>query len=207
MYNSEKPAPEELPTTAQLLRSTLIALVAALIILATIVLPAEYAIDPTGAGRLLGLTEMGEIKNSLAQEAEEDRKKHGGQDQQSNAFDKLLEMTIPSAHAQETWKDEVIFTLPPRKAFEVKFPLSKGETVEYQWVAEGGRINFDLHAHGGRKSHTYEKGRGKTSGNGSFTAPFDGEHGWFWRNRDKTDVTVRLQVRGDYSELKQQHVK
>ncbi len=102
MYNSEKPAPEELPTTAQLLRSTAIALVAALIILVTIVLPAEYAIDPTGAGRLLGLTEMGEIKNSLAREAEEDRKKHGGPDQQSNALDKLLEIIVPSAHAEET---------------------------------------------------------------------------------------------------------
>ena len=91
MYNSEKPAPEELPTTAQLLRSTVIALVAAIVILVTVVLPAEYAIDPTGAGRLLGLTKMGEIKNSLAEEAEEDRKTHGGGGQdRSNAFDKLF---------------------------------------------------------------------------------------------------------------------
>lgn len=56
MYNSEKPAPEELPSTAQLVRSTIIALIAAIAILVTIVLPAEYAVDPTGAGRALGLT-------------------------------------------------------------------------------------------------------------------------------------------------------
>ena len=33
------------------------------------VLPAEYGIDPTGVGRALGLTQMGEIKVQLAEEA------------------------------------------------------------------------------------------------------------------------------------------
>ena len=62
MYNSEIPSRADLPSNKQLVRSTLIALVAAVAVLITVVLPAEYAIDPTGAGRLLGLTEMGEIK-------------------------------------------------------------------------------------------------------------------------------------------------
>ena len=35
-------------------------------LLVTMVLPAEYGIDPTGVGRVLGLTEMGEIKQQLA---------------------------------------------------------------------------------------------------------------------------------------------
>lgn len=35
-------------------------------------LPAEYGIDPTGVGGLTGLTEMGEIKQQLAAEAEAD---------------------------------------------------------------------------------------------------------------------------------------
>ncbi|MEM6496035.1 MAG: transmembrane anchor protein, partial [Pseudomonadota bacterium] len=108
MFNSEKPAPEELPSSAQLLRSTIIAFIAAIVILVTVVLPAEYAIDPTGAGRVLGLTEMGEIKESLAKEAEEDKKKHGNQ---SSAFDRIFQLFVSSAHAQEAWKDEVTFTL------------------------------------------------------------------------------------------------
>ena len=57
------------PTTAQLLRSTLIALAAAAMILVTIVLPAEYGIDPTGVGSALGLKRVGEIKTQLAEEA------------------------------------------------------------------------------------------------------------------------------------------
>ena len=66
MYNTDIPTRAELPSTAQLVKSTIIAIVAAAVILVTIVLPAEYAIDPTGIGRTLQLTEMGEIKKQLA---------------------------------------------------------------------------------------------------------------------------------------------
>lgn len=73
MYNTDLPTRAELPSTGKLLRSTLMAAVIAVALLITVVLPAEYAIDPTGAGRLLGLTEMGEIKTQLAEEAELDQ--------------------------------------------------------------------------------------------------------------------------------------
>ena len=72
MYNTDIPNREELPSTAKLIRSTIIAAIVALILLVTVVMPAEYALDPTGAGRLLGLTEMGEIKEQLADEAAAD---------------------------------------------------------------------------------------------------------------------------------------
>ena len=72
MYNSDMPTCAELPSTQQLVRSTLIALVSAIVILVAVILPAEYAIDPTGAGKVLGLTDMGEIKQQLAQEAAAD---------------------------------------------------------------------------------------------------------------------------------------
>ncbi len=65
MFNSNIPSRSELPTSAQLIKSTVIAIITAVFILVTMVLPAEYAIDPTGVGRLLKLTEMGEIKISL----------------------------------------------------------------------------------------------------------------------------------------------
>ncbi|WP_372609395.1 hypothetical protein [Halomonas sp.] len=73
MYNTDLPTRAELPSSGKLIRSTLLAAVMAPVLLATVVLPSEYAIDPTGAGRLLGLTEMGEIKLQLAEEAELDR--------------------------------------------------------------------------------------------------------------------------------------
>ena len=64
------PPPDALaPTSRQLIRSTAIAFVVAALLLVTCVLPAEYGVDPTGIGRLLGLTQMGEVKMALAEEA------------------------------------------------------------------------------------------------------------------------------------------
>lgn len=68
-------------------------------------------------------------------------------------------------------------------------------------IATGARINVDLHAHSGSENVIYEIGRGQTAFDGSITALFAGDHGWFWRDRDKTDLKVTLQLRGDYSEI------
>ena len=70
MYNTDLPNRAELPSSTQLLRSTVLAIVAAAVLLATVVLPSEYAVEPTGIGRVLGLTQMGEIKMQLAAENE-----------------------------------------------------------------------------------------------------------------------------------------
>src|SRR5215208_7004553 len=75
MYNTDMPTRAELPSSAQLLRSTFIAAGVAAALLVTVVLPSEYGIDPTGAGRALGLAEMGEIKTQLAEEAAADQAK------------------------------------------------------------------------------------------------------------------------------------
>jgi hypothetical protein len=199
MNNAPKPRLEDLPTRANLFRSSIIAGVSAAAILVTVVLPAEYAIDPTGVGRVLGLTEMGEIKRELAEEAARDELLHG--DQSSSLLDAIFGALVGTAHAQEAWRDEVSFTLAPGASTEIKLVMEPGTTAEYTWAATGGRINFDLHAHGDGQSIDYARGRGETSGEGSIGAPFAGEHGWFWRNRDSGEVTVMLRLRGDYSDI------
>ena len=205
MNNAPKPNLEDLPTKAQLFRSSIIAGIGAVAILVTIYLPAEYAIDPTGAGRVLGLTEMGEIKVQLAEEAEADRllDEQRARDQSSSVLNSVFGLFVSTAHAQEAWRDEVTFTLEPGAAAEVKMTMAAGDTVDYAWTATGGRVNFDLHAHGGGESVDYERGRGETAGEGSIEAPFAGDHGWFWRNRDSTEITITIQLRGSYSEIVQ----
>ncbi len=201
MFNSEKPSLEELPSSAQLIRSTILAGVVALATLITVVLPAEYGFDPTGVGRVLGLTEMGKLKHALRHEAEQDHDDDDHADESSSLWLEILNGFVGTAHAQDTWKDKVSFTLSPGESAEVKLVMVSGALASYEWVAEGGRINFDLHAHGDNQSVTYEKGRGEGSGKGAITAAFTGKHGWFWRNRDKSDITVSMRLRGDYSEL------
>lgn len=200
MHNAPKPNIEDLPTKAQLRRSTIIATIGAIVIGVGVYLPAEYGTDPTGVGSILGLTEMGEIKQQLAAEAAADEALHGG-DESSSLTNDIFGLFVSTAHAQEAWQDEITFTLAPGEFTEIKATMEEGATMTYAWTSTGGRINFDLHAHAGGEDVTYERGRGQTSGEGSFETPFAGDHGWFWRNRDDADITVILQLRGDYSEI------
>lgn len=268
MYNARRPSPDELPSTGELLRSTALALVAAGAILVTVVLPAEYGIDPTGAGRALGLTEMGEIKMALAAEAEADRiaqeeaerryELESGQpfdlviadeappvtapapaaaaapvanpataDAEAPAADPIaaaLEAVAaaeaerlaraspvevapvpapePVAPATPEWTDSISFTLTPGEGIEYKLVMEEGAVAEFDWVADGGVVNFDLHGDGSGRSISYEKGRAVPAAAGALEAAFTGNHGWFWRNRTEANVTVTLRVRGRYTELK-----
>ncbi|MFG1261004.1 MAG: transmembrane anchor protein [Rhizobiales bacterium 24-66-13] len=215
MYNTDIPTRAELPTSAQLLRSTVIAIVAAAAILVSIVLPAEYAIDPTGIGRMLGLAEMGEIKAQLAAEAEKDRT--AGQqgavpvavptpDRRSGLLDRLFaELLVSPAAAQTTparRNDEMSITLKPGEGAEVKMVMVRGAKVNFSWAVTGGVVNFDLHGDGGGQETSYQKGRGVPGADGVLEAAFDGNHGWFWRNRGTSDVTVTLRTSGSYAEIK-----
>lgn len=208
MYNSDIPTRAELPTTRQLIKSTIIAIIAAIVILVTVVLPSEYAIDPTGVGKMLNLTEMGEIKQQLHAEAEADRQLEMQQntttDQSSNLLDSLFGLMVGTAHAQSTdqnWTDEYTYTLERGEGIEVKLVMEEGAEAEFLWVAEGGVLNYDLHGDGSGNNISYKKGRAVPGHEGVLTAAFTGNHGWFWRNRDKQNVTVKLFVRGAYSEL------
>jgi hypothetical protein len=212
MYNSDTPTRAELPTSAQLLKSTIIAIVAAIAILVAIVLPSEYGIDPTGAGRVLGLTEMGEIKTQLAEEAEQDRIRDeqdavptapAAPQQGSNLLDRIYaEFLVGTAHAQETRTDEMLVTLAPGEGAEIKLVMVKGAQANFAWTANGALVNFDTHGDGGGENISYEKGRGVAEDEGVLEAAFDGNHGWFWRNRTDAPVTVTLKTSGAYSDIK-----
>lgn len=249
MYNTQLPSRAELPSTGKLLRSTIIALISAAIILITIVLPSEYAIDPTGIGARLGLTQMGEIKTQLAAEAEADAKA-----QAQTAAPTVVTAEVPPVVPPETAPepmepvvknqpniqpnteprvepsvktkaeaetavavtlpqsaepaapsgktDEVSFTLKPGQGAEIKLVMKAGARANYSWTANGAIVNYDTHGDGGGRSISYEKGRGVPTDEGVLEAAFDGSHGWFWRNRTKSDVTVTVKTSGDYSELK-----
>lgn len=224
MYNTDMPTRADLPSTARLLRSTAIAAGVAAALLVTVVLPSEYGIDPTGAGRALGLTEMGEIKTQLAEEAEADRAKdRAGQTpaapaapatpapgQRSSLLGSIFaQLVFGSAQAQTpaaAKSQEIVVTLKPGEGTEVKADMRKGAKLTYTWKVDGGAVNHDTHGDGpGGNEISYSKGRGVPGDEGELTAAFDGNHGWFWRNRGSAQVTVRLTASGDFGSLK--HMK
>jgi hypothetical protein len=215
MYNTDLPARAELPSAGKLLRSTIIAALVAACLLVTTILPAEYGIDPTGIGRVLGLTRMGEIKASLAREtgAEKPSSATAVSENppgiQAPADAATPEMTKPSetdvkqaAPAQHT----MTVRLKPGQAAEIKLAMRKGASVRYEWSTAGGGVNFDTHGDpvGAPKNfyHGYGKGRNSLADSGVLEAAFDGTHGWFWRNRSNAEVTVTLKTSGDYTNIK-----
>jgi len=209
MFNANMPSKDDLPTTAQLLRSTSVALVIAIVALFGAVLPAEYGVDPTGVGRVLGLTQMGEIKQQLAEEAASEATAPEPATVEPEVSEPVTELAAaaPSEEPVEelpVWADEVSLTLAADEAAEVKLVMLKGAEAEYEWTVNDGNLNYELHADfpDGDGFHSYKKARGVTGDTGEFTAEFDGAHGWYWRNRSGKDVTVTLRVRGDYSEVK-----
>ncbi len=225
------PAPHDaLPSSRQLARSTAIAAAVAALLLITVVLPAEYGVDPTGVGRLLGLKEMGEIKVQLAKEAAADAKATRAAASNAPAARTNAPATSatsatpvaqPAARSAVTPSpsqtpaptasasvrtDEVSVTLRPNEGKEVKLAMRQGARVNYSWSTNRGVVNYDTHADRTAppaiKYHGYAKGQGKRSDEGVLVSAFDGMHGWFWRNRTSQDVTVTLRTNGEYRELK-----
>lgn len=220
MYNNATPDAGELPSARKLLRSTFIAIAIAAALLVTVVLPAEYAIDPTGVGRVMGLTEMGEIKAQLAKEAAADNLMDAGASggtvaaspataaspasvtSPATASGTASATTAKPADAAVAWRDEMQVVLQPGEGAEIKLTMKAGERAQFSWLVQGGTVNFDTHGDGGGEAISYEKGRGVSSDNGELEAAFDGNHGWFWRNRGTTPVTVVVRTRGQYSSMK-----
>lgn len=224
MFNSQLPSRDDLPSSESLLKSALVALVAAIVILVTIVLPAEYGIDPTRIGRILGLTQMGEIKMQLAEEAAADREATTAQAEtpapQETAVssaaaipqDPPVETAVPEEAAPVTeapvepaapqWRDTISITLQPGEATEVKLTMRQGEVAIYEWTTDQAGLNSDLHGDNPQDAFiSYRQGRNEPGDSGEFAAEFDGAHGWFWRNRSEVAVTVTLRTRGAYSEF------
>jgi hypothetical protein len=201
MYNTELPTRAELPSSKQLIRSTLIAAVTAGVLLVTAVLPAEYGIDPTGIGNVLGLKRMGEIKVSLAKEAAQPAVLPA-------ASAAVLPQTAPgvakpaNTTVSAEKNDETVITLKPGETAEIKLDMSQGAKVAYQWVVRGGGVNFDTHGDPINPPkgfyHGYGKGKQSMGEQGVIVAAFDGKHGWFWRNRSAEKSTITLTTKGGF---------
>lgn len=210
MYNSDTPLQAELPSSKQLMKSTILAAIAAIVLLFTVVLPAEYGIDPTGVGNLLRLTEMGQVKQQLAEEAAADTAGVVATESVASetlGIDNVTEQAVDAtladtAVASGQWRDEIPFTLTPGEGLEIKMKMAAGDKTEYSWVVTGGDVNFDTHGDAPGQAISYEKGRGVAADEGVLEAAFTGNHGWFWRNRGESDVQVVLRTRGDYSTIK-----
>jgi hypothetical protein len=168
------------------------AILVAGILLVTVVLPAEYAVDPLGTGARLGLLELGVV----GQQVDALNTNAATSTTTAGQSPIIVAQEKPFAH------DTVDFVLGPREGIEYKYRLEKGEALLYSWKATAA-VNYELHAEpdGGPRGYaqSYEKKDATREASGTLTAPFSGIHGWFWENTTDQPVTVTLRSSGFYN--------
>jgi hypothetical protein len=186
-----------------------VAVVIAVIALFALVLPAERGYDPTGVGKLLGLTAMTEQRTAAAASLEDVT---GGNDNLQAAAGAATMDPLPlpnpavsqlEATAPKT--ETITVKLGFDEKTEIKAQLGKAKAIVYSWSVEGGTVYVDFHGHDPAKGDSYwvryEEADGITARNGSLVAPFAGEHGWYWLNVSDTPVTIKLTVTGYFDKL------
>jgi hypothetical protein len=190
MNSQDEPPTTAAPSPSTLAKTTGIAFLSAGALLVTIVLPAEYAIDPLGTGRWFGLTEISSptltpIDGLNADGAPLVPVQNGPLDEYPAMFS----------------FDVVELELGPYEYIEYKYHLEQGATMLYAWAASGPLIH-DLHGErtgtDGPAEESFDK-QDRRQANGSLVAPFAGIHGWYWENPGGEPITVRLTTSGFYS--------
>ena len=176
-------------TSGQLLAATAAAIVIAGLILVTIVLPAEYGLDPTGVGASLGLYRPAPAGDTLAASADATGAPSDGA---------LIRRETPFR------TDEMTVTLKSGEGAEVKAVMARGDRIVFSWTATGAGVDVDMHGDDGRAegfSTSYWKDEWQKSWHGAFEAGFGGNHGWFWQNLNDDPVTITVKVSGYYERL------
>ena len=208
MTETSPPAGTELPSSKRLLQSMLVAVVVAALLLVTVVLPAQYGIDPTGAGRLMGLTAL----SSAGTRTIEITDVIGGNEvirtveiADAGEPTPLPNPAVFQQGAEPTRTETLRVPIGPNEETEVKVVMSVGKMILFSWEVDRGDIYSDYHGHdpalGSAFWVRYREQQASSRGDGSLVAPFDGEHGWYWVNYNEFPVVVTLTVTGFYDGL------
>ena len=182
------------------------------LVLVLAVLPAGYGIDPTGFGRLTGLTRFagGKVQGGASGGAAQ------ADDMPQSAVDadasgavpalKVWSVAHPDRYVQRTYE----VPLKGDEELEYKAVMTRGDSLLYSWhVKEGSQVYFEFHGEPTEGKwpegyfESYEKGEA-SAGAGSMVAPFNGRHGWYWLNLSDKPVTVVVELAGYYGDFSRQ---
>ena len=107
----------------------------------------------------------------------------------------------------EKWRtDTVDITVPAGKGLEYKLSMKKGETlvysISYGSLTDSTTMISEFHGHtpqvNGVGDLMFYSKTGGTPQSGSFTAPWDGIHGWYLKHDSASGVVVKLELAGFY---------
>jgi hypothetical protein len=207
------PRPGELPEPRQLLRAVGMAIALAAVLLLTVILPAEYGIDVTGAGRALGLARLHGAAARQGGIVLGDA--IGGNEKLDAtkivAAGEPLPLPNPAVHqpaATAPATRVVTVHLPVGGETEVKAVMRANQVLLYSWHTDGDPVYVDFHGHSPEWVNKeafvryLESKDGLKEEHGSLVAPFAGEHGWYWVNLTDRPLTITLTVSGYYDDIR-----
>jgi len=178
----------------KLIRNTGIAALIAIVLLLTIILPAEYDIDPTGVGSVLGirgLSHQAAVENVNA-EIEE----------RAMAAASPLHIN----HQPPLKFVHVDLVLEPYGQGEFKLKMQANAQLSYLWHSGSDLVYADLHGHTlvlgdeGEQEIVvrYLETQEGTGESGQFDTPFGGDHGWYFLNLETRPINIRVQISGNF---------
>ena len=191
----------------KIIKAILLSLIIGTLVLVCAIMPAEYGIDPTGAGKTLGFirlyipedTGKTVIRGNYPMIKMEKAGSGPGVKRPAEADNP------PPAQQYEIREDSVQVTVPAGKGIEYKIYMLKHGTVKYEWTTDKDLVYFDFHGEVNEavptKDTYYESYAIAYSNNmvGTLLAPYEGKHGWYFRNNSKSDIVVIIRLKGQYS--------
>jgi len=177
------------PAPGKLLKTLAITLAAAAVVSVIVILPAEYGIDPTRIGGLLGLDRLHEAAGAEPMaEAEEG-----------------LSAQMPGN--RELRAETVTIEIGANEQMEYKLRMIEGMTIVYSWRTDGGTLYSNFHADPFNdlddEPVRYAEEFDVPGGRGGLTAGYSGNHGWFWPNDSDPPVAIVLDVRGFFTNMRE----
>jgi hypothetical protein len=195
------------PSAKKLIIGSTVVVAVATIALVVFILPAEYGIDPTGAGDALGITQLsGGEENIYLERGQARENVLFSLDGSAEPNEALLRKTLTDngiafpANATIN-SDRYKIELLPYEGIELKYVLAQGAPMIFAWRATA-QVNYDMHAHpfeGGvdlTESYAITDAPAQTA---VYVAPFTGIHGWYWQNRTLEPVTLTLDATGAFT--------
>jgi hypothetical protein len=186
------PASVPMPSAGGLLLRLGIAAVVGAVLTVCVIMPAEYRKDPTGFGKLTGLIALATPTVAKpAADAPADGKATTTPALTTNAW------FYPTEYRTDTVK----IPLGPDGEIEYKVAMKAGESMVYSWSVDRESVYYDFHgepSNDPKHAVRYREEQENTKGNGTFVAPFEGIHGWFWLNLSGKPIVVTLKMSGFY---------
>ncbi len=187
----------------QLLKSVLIALIIGVLVFVGAVLPASYGKDPFGTGKLFGFDKL-YIPNTNNTTINQEHLKIDKLGSDVSVL-KPIEVHFPTTTPFSKRTDTIKIVIPAKKGIEYKFKVKKCAQLKYEWFTTNKEtVYLDFHGEVKQENPTkdvfYESYLLAYSNNmaGTFTAPFNGKHGWYFRNEYEKDIHLFIILDGEY---------